>query len=112
MKAIIRLCLLLILMVPATQVWAFPIHPVDTTTAGFVGMAAQGPLDEPVFIGNYTEFVTVFGASTTGLANPYLSPSVAGFFANGGLNLYVVRVATNDDSAIIGVDGGAPGART
>jgi phage tail sheath protein FI len=37
---------------------------------------------------------------------------VAAYFANGGVNLVVVRVAANDDASLIGLDGGAPGART
>lgn len=91
---------------------AFTIFPSDYETAGFVGMASQGPLDEPVMVTNYTEFTTIFGASTAGLANPYLAPSVAGFFANGGLRLVVVRIGSVDDSTVIGTDGGVIGSRT
>jgi len=110
----IAACVLLFLTVllSAAAIGAVPIFPVDTTTAGFVGLAAQGPLDQSVFVGSYEEFAEIFGTSTAGLANPYLAPSVAGFFANGGLGLYVVRVAANDDNTIIGFDGGMPGART
>jgi phage tail sheath protein FI len=61
---------------------------------------------------SYPEFTAVFGASTAGLGNPYLAPSVAAYFANGGVNLVVVRVAADDDASLIGLDGGAPGART
>lgn len=88
------------------------IQPVDTTTAGFVGMASSGPYDQPVIVQNFTDFTTTFGASTDGLPNPYLAPSVAGFFANGGLRLAVVRVSAVDDVTVIGVDGGSPGTRT
>ncbi|MFT7698293.1 MAG: hypothetical protein ACI8S7_000105, partial [Candidatus Krumholzibacteriia bacterium] len=91
---------------------AFTIFPTDYETAGFVGMAAQGPMDEPVLVTNYTQFTAIFGASTTGLTNPYLAPSVAGFFANGGVRLVVVRVSSDDDSTVIGTDGGIPGSRT
>lgn len=80
--------------------------------AGFVGLAQQGPLDEPTLVTSYEEFAALFGASTAGLANPYLAPSVAGFFFNGGERLFVVRVATADIADLIGVDGGQPGART
>ena len=54
-----------------------PIAPADTMTAGFVGLAAQGPLDEAVLVTSWAEFGAVFGTATTGLANPYLAPSVA-----------------------------------
>lgn len=107
---------LMIMLVIMLAVWAIPalavpIARVPTDTAGFVGMAAQGPLDRAVLVNSYTEFVTVFGASTAGLANPYLAPSVAGFFANGGVRCAVVRVGTAADPAFIGFDGG-PGNRT
>ncbi len=101
----------LLLIVFAIPALAVPISRVPTEQAGFVGMAAQGPLDEAVLLDSYAEFVAVFGASTAGLANPYLAPSVAGFFANGGVRCAVVRVDGADDPTLIGFDGG-PGSRT
>jgi hypothetical protein len=91
---------------------ATPITLVDIGTAGFVGQSQQGPLDQPVLVDSYAQFTATFGVSTAGLANPYLAPSVAAFFANGGQHLWVVRVAGADDASLIGVDGGLPGART
>lgn len=90
---------------------AAPIPLLDIGTAGFVGQSEFGPLDQPVFVESYAQFTAAFGASTAGLANPYLAPSAAAFFANGGQHLWVVRVAGADDASLIGVDGG-PGART
>lgn len=104
--------LILAVLAPVAAALATPILPVETTTAGFVGMAAQGPLDQPVIINNYQEFIDNFGSSTEGLDNPYLAPSVAGFFANGGVRLAVVRVGAIDDNTVIGIDGGVPGSRT
>ena len=108
MKSLILSFLLMMSAIPATAV---PISRVPTDTAGFVGLAAQGPLDQAVLVNSYAEFVSVFGASTAGLANPYLAPSVAGFFANGGVRCAVVRVGAAADPDFIGFDGG-PGART
>lgn len=108
MKSFSLFLLFVVLAIPALAV---PISRVPTDQAGFVGQAAQGPLDEAVQVDSYAEFVTVFGASTVGLANPYLAPSVAGFFANGGVRCAVVRVGAADDPTIIGFDGG-PGSRT
>ena len=85
---------------------AVPIELLDTRTAGFVGQAQRGPLDQPVLVLSYTDFVTVFGDSTAGLTNPYLAPSAAAFFFNGGFRLCVVRTAGADDAPLIGVDGG------
>lgn len=68
---------------------AKPLTVVETGIAGFVGLAARGPLDEPVRLGGWNEFVEVFGASN----DSYLARAVEGFFANGGGSCYVVRVA-------------------
>jgi hypothetical protein len=57
--------------------------------AGFVGLAAKGPLDEPMLIGGWNEFLDVYGHSTEG----YLARAVEGFFLNGGVSCYVVRIA-------------------
>jgi len=90
---------------------ATPIPLIDLGAAGFVGQAESGPLDQPVLVESYAQFVATFGASTAGLSNPYLAPSAAAFFANGGQRLHVVRIAGADDASLIGADGG-PGART
>ena len=103
---------ILLVWTPVATVEAFLIDPVETHTAGFVGMSATGPLDQPVTVSDFAEFTAIFGSSTVGLANPYLAPSVAGFFANGGVELVVVRVASIDDTTVIGVDGGTPGSST
>lgn len=106
------LMIILLVWTPVATVEAFPFQAATSHTAGFVGMSATGPLDQPVTVNNFAEFTATFGASTAGLANPYLAPSVAGFFANGGVELVVVRVASIDDATVIGVDGGSPGSRT
>ncbi len=90
---------------------AAPIAGEEIGTAGFVGVAAQGPFDTPTLVTSYGEFVSAFGSSTLGLSNPWLAPSVAGFFTNGGHDLYVVRVSADDDASLIGDDLG-PGSRT
>jgi uncharacterized protein len=61
----------------------------DTRIAGFVGLAAKGPLDEPRRIGSWDEFLEVYGTSETG----FMSRAVEGFFLNGGQTCYIVRVA-------------------
>jgi len=74
-------------------------------------MSEFGPSDTPTLVTSYGEFLTIFGGSSDELANPYLAPSAAGFFINGGQRLFVVRVGSSDDASLIGVDGG-PGSRT
>lgn len=65
----------------------------DQSTGAFVGMAEKGPLDTPVRIGTFEEFASIFGVEESGLALPWLTPSVAAHFANGGVELVVVRAA-------------------
>jgi len=111
-RRVSALLLTLGLLFGARLVLATPIELLDHRTAGFVGEAQQGPLDEPVLIESYFQFVSTFGASGAGLANPYLAPSVAAYFMNIGTRLYVVRVAASDDASLIGVQGGSPGTST
>src|SRR5690242_10400598 len=61
----------------------------DTRIAGFVGLAAKGPLDVPQMISSWDEFIEVYGNGGVG----YLARAVEGFFVNGGQRCYVVRVA-------------------
>ena len=63
---------------------AASIPAVPTSTAGFVGMAAKGPLDAPTLVQSAAEFEKVFGPFDPALPAPWLAPSVAAFFANGG----------------------------
>jgi hypothetical protein len=66
-----------------------PLTVSDVRIAGFVGLASKGPLDEPVLIGGWSEFVDVYGTSNEG----FLGKAVEGFFMNGGKCCYVVRIA-------------------
>ena len=67
------------------------ITGVPTSVTAFVGRTWKGPVDEPVQINSYADFERSFGglwrASTVGHA-------VQHFFANGGSQALVVRVAT------------------
>ena len=70
---------------------AEPLTVADTRIAGFVGLAARGPLDEPraarrAGTSSSTSTVTLPTRATSARA-------VEGFFLNGGQRCYVVRVA-------------------
>jgi len=108
MRSVVHCLLLLAWINPAA---GSPIVGVASGTAAFVGMSEFGPSDTPTLVTSYGEFLALFGGSSGGLANPYLAPSVAGFFVNGGQRLFVVRVVAGDDASLIGVDAG-PGSRT
>ena len=66
-----------------------PLEVADIRTAGFVGLAKKGPLDEPQYLTSWDEFVDIYGVERT----HYLTNAVEGFFRNGGRACWVVRVA-------------------
>src|SRR5450631_3383704 len=61
-----------------------------TDIAAFVGIAERGPLDTPVAVESMRQFSAHFGSFIGG---GYLAYAVRGFFDNGGLRCWVVRVA-------------------
>lgn len=65
------------------------IELADTRIVGFVGLAQKGPIDKPVRVGNWDEFVEIYGYTQ----EHYLSDTVDAFFRNGGSNCYIVRIA-------------------
>jgi phage tail sheath protein FI len=71
-----------------------PIEGVGTSTAGFIGVAKKGPIDEPTLIQSWDAFVEVFGGFVDDGFTGHLATAVNGFFVNGGTTCYVVRVAT------------------
>jgi uncharacterized protein len=66
-----------------------PIEGVGTSVAAFIGLAPKGPLNEPVLVTNWSQYVAAFGEFT---ADYYLASAVYGFLNNGGTVCYVVRV--------------------
>jgi phage tail sheath protein FI len=75
-----------------------PIEGVGTACAAFVGLAPNGPPNQPVLVTNWAQYVNTFGSlDESGKRNPhmpgtYLSHSVYGYFLNGGGRAYVTRV--------------------
>jgi len=68
---------------------AKPIEGVGTSVAAFIGFAAQGPVNEPTLITNWSQFKETFGDF---MAGSYLAHAVYGYFYNGGGTAFVVRV--------------------
>jgi uncharacterized protein len=66
------------------------IEPVRTDIAGFVGVAARGPLHQPMKVESWSQFTSTFGGHTP---QGYLAYAVEGFFVNGGQTCWVVRSA-------------------
>jgi len=72
------------------------VTPLRTDITGFVGIAERGPLDLPVPVTSWRQFVSWFGDV---IPNGYLAYAVRGFFENGGVRAWVVRVASTDPAA-------------
>lgn len=66
-----------------------PIQGVSTSNGGFVGLTRKGPVNKPVLITNWTQFVKAFGSVHHDYFMPY---SVYNFFYEGGAKCYCVRV--------------------
>jgi phage tail sheath protein FI len=66
-----------------------PIEGVGTAVAAFVGLAADGPFNQPTLVSNWSQFTQTFGDFADG---SYLAHAVYGYFSNGGGNCYVVRI--------------------
>jgi phage tail sheath protein FI len=80
-----------------------PIEGVGTAVAAFVGLAPGGPINTPLRIANWSEFVRQFSDPTNRDRGPfqegaYLAHSVYGFFENGGSLCWVVRVGNEADA--------------
>ncbi|MER7756223.1 phage tail sheath C-terminal domain-containing protein [Kitasatospora sp. NPDC097643] len=65
-------------------------RPVRLDVAGFVGVAPRGPVDRPVAVDRWTDYVQRFGAFEGRGLLPY---AVRAFFAQGGSRAYVLRVS-------------------
>jgi len=73
-----------------------PIEGVGTAVAAFVGFAEQGPVNQPTFIPNWTEFVSTFGGFIKG---GYLANAIYGYFQNGGGRCFVTRLPGGEEEA-------------
>ena len=70
-----------------------PIEAVATAVAGFVGIAARGPLNKAISVNSWSDYVRIFGGYAE---DSLMSYAAFGYFNNGGQNAYVVRVANPD----------------
>jgi phage tail sheath protein FI len=73
----------------------YTLNPLRIQTGcvtGFVGIAERGPLNTPVFISSFDEYLKVFGNFDTVGSLPY---SVYSYFKCGGAECVIVRVAND-----------------
>ncbi len=66
------------------------ISAIRTDVVGFVGIAERGPIDTPIPVESWRQFVAHFGSFGVG----FLAYAVRAFFENGGRRCWVVRVAS------------------
>jgi phage tail sheath protein FI len=66
-----------------------PIEAVGTSTVGFLGTCGKGPVNKPIFIGNWTQYTNTFGDFRD---SQFLAHAVYGFFNNGGSRCFVTNV--------------------
>jgi uncharacterized protein len=76
------------------------VAALRTDIAAFVGLAEQGPLDQPIRLTSWQQFSSVFGGLSR---RAFLAYAVNAFFENGGAVCWVVRVA-GFDAAAAGAD--------
>ncbi len=77
-----------------------PMEGVSTSTAGFVGLAARGPVvGIPQLVTNFSDFTRKYGGylSENEFGDyRFLAYAVEHFFVNGGSRCYIMRVAPGD----------------
>lgn len=82
---------------------------VGTSTAGFVGLAARGPVvGRPVLLTSFADYKRRFGGYLSELeygGYRFLPNCVEQFFTNGGSTCYVMRVAPENAAAAKSADG-------
>src|SRR5690349_20320210 len=73
-----------------------PIEGVPTSITAFVGRALRGAPNEPVPIRSFADFERIFGGLWF---DSTMSYAVEQFFANGGSNALIVRLANGAGTA-------------
>jgi phage tail sheath protein FI len=69
------------------------VAAVPTSIAAFIGWAARGPVDHPALVRGWADFEGLYGGFDAG--SGYLPHAVNHYFANGGGEAYIVRLASN-----------------
>jgi hypothetical protein len=70
-----------------------PVQRLRTDICGFLGYAERGPLDRPVKLTGWRQFIDAFGPP---LAFSHTGHAIRLFFDNGGAQAYMMRVAHRD----------------
>lgn len=88
--------------IPAVYVHELSAAPaiagVETSAAAFLGAAVRGPLSKTALVRSFMDFEKTYGGIVD---NSELGPAVRLFFANGGTQAWIARIARNERLANI-----------
>jgi hypothetical protein len=70
--------------------FSFYVKQISTSSCGMVGVAERGPINKPVLVTSWEQFINKFGSY---LQASHLAYAARAFFDNGGSVLYVNRIA-------------------
>ncbi|PXF60090.1 MAG: hypothetical protein C4B58_00955 [Deltaproteobacteria bacterium] len=70
--------------------FSYYVKQISTSSCGMVGVAERGPINKPVLVTSWEQFINKFGSY---LQAGYLAYAARAFFDNGGSVLYVNRIA-------------------
>jgi len=74
--------------------FSFYVKQISTSSCGMVGVAERGPINKPVLVTSWEQFINKFGSYVQA---GYLAYAARAFFDNGGSVLYVNRIAHLSD---------------
>ena len=74
--------------------FSFYVKQISTSACAMVGVAERGPINEPVLVTSWEQYLKNFGGY---LAAGYLTYAARAFFDNGGSVLWVTRIAHATD---------------
>jgi phage tail sheath protein FI len=80
-----------------------PIEGVATSVAAFIGLLPGGPINQPMRISNWTQFVSLYSDPENPENGPFMegafmAHSVYGYFQNGGTLAWIIRVGSERNS--------------
>jgi len=70
--------------------FSYYVKQISTSSCGMVGVAERGPINKPVLVTSWEQFINKFGSYVQA---GYLAYAARAFFDNGGSVLYVNRIA-------------------
>ncbi len=73
--------------------FSFYIKQISTSACGMIGITEKGPINKPMLVTSWEQFVRKFGSY---IPDGYLAYAARAFFDNGGQVLYVNRVEHYD----------------